>query len=114
MPFANTKHNYGAKIQFAQSKITVKPVDKKTKQFIQQVCRQFLYLGQAVNSTHLMPISAITSQQANPIEETLEQTMQILDYITSQEEALLTYSASNMLVAVHSDASYLSVPKARR
>jgi hypothetical protein len=37
----------------------------------------------------------------------------LLDYIGTQEEAVLTYNASPMVVAVHSDASYLSEPKAR-
>jgi hypothetical protein len=34
-------------------------------------------------------------------------------YLATQEEAVLTYHASNMKLAVHSDASYLSEPKAR-
>jgi hypothetical protein len=45
-------------------------------------------------------------------EETLQQTKQLLDYIATQEEAVLTYNASEMILAVHSDASYLSEPKA--
>jgi len=43
----------------------------------------------------------------------MEQTLQLLDYIATQEEAVLTYSASDMKLAVHSDASYLSEPQAR-
>ena len=43
----------------------------------------------------------------------MEQTLQLLDYIATQEEAVLTYSASDMQLAVHSDASYLSEPQAR-
>jgi hypothetical protein len=50
---------------------------------------------------------------AQPTTETMAQTNQLLDYIASQEEAVLTYSASEMILAVHSDASYLSEPKAR-
>jgi hypothetical protein len=38
---------------------------------------------------------------------------QFLDYAASQEEAILTYRASDMKLAIHSDASYLSEPKAR-
>ena len=34
-----------------------------------------------------------------------------MDYIVTQEEAIITYSNSNMKLAVHSDASYLSEPK---
>ena len=35
------------------------------------------------------------------------------DYIATQEEEMLTYHTSNMKLAAHSDASYLSEPKAR-
>jgi predicted glutamine amidotransferase len=38
---------------------------------------------------------------------------QLLDYLGTQEEAVLTFNASNMVLAVHSNASYLSKPKAR-
>ena len=41
------------------------------------------------------------------------QTKQLLDYIATQEEAVLTYHASDMKLAAHSDAGYLSEPKAR-
>eukprot|EP00956_Cyclotella_meneghiniana_P003709 scaffold4513_cov37-Cyclotella_meneghiniana.AAC.4 len=43
----------------------------------------------------------------------MKQTKQLLDYIASQEEAVITYNKSSMILAVHSDASYLSEPKAR-
>ena len=43
----------------------------------------------------------------------MNQTNQLLDYVATQEEAVLTYHASNMKLATHSDASYLSEPKAR-
>jgi len=36
-----------------------------------------------------------------------------LDYMASQEEAVLTYKASDMVLTIHSDASYLSEPKDR-
>jgi hypothetical protein len=40
------------------------------------------------------------------------QTLQLLDYLSSQEEAVLSYHARDMVVAVQSNASYLSKPKA--
>ena len=43
----------------------------------------------------------------------MDQTHQLLDYVATQEEAVLTYHASDMKLAAHSDASYLSEPKAR-
>ena len=112
-PYPSAIINYGAKKQYAKQKSTSPPLDKKGKKFIQQVCGKFLFLGRAVDSTLLCPISAIASQSATPTEETMHQTLQLLDYISTQEEAVLTYKASDMKLAVHSDASYLSEPKAR-
>jgi hypothetical protein len=43
----------------------------------------------------------------------MQQTLQFLDYLAMQEDAVLSYHASNMVLAVHSNASYLSEPKAR-
>ena len=52
-------------------------------------------------------------QQANPTEDTMANAKQLIDYLASQEEAVLTYSASEMVLAVHSDAGDLNEPKAR-
>jgi hypothetical protein len=57
-------------------------------------------------------ISAIASQAATPTKDTMEQTLQLLDYIATQEEAVFTYRASNMKLAMHSNASYLDEPQA--
>ncbi len=38
---------------------------------------------------------------------------QLLDYCTSQEEAIITYNASKMVLAVHSDAGNANEKKAR-
>jgi hypothetical protein len=112
-PYPCATIKYGAKKQYAPQESTAPLLDAKGKKFIQQVCGKFLYLGRAVDSTLLCPISAIASQSAHPTEDTLRHTMQFLDYVASQEEAILTYNASNMILAVHSDASYHSEPKAR-
>jgi hypothetical protein len=43
----------------------------------------------------------------------MEKVKQFLDYASTQEDAVITYKASDMVLAIHSDASYLSKPKAR-
>ena len=55
----------------------------------------------------------MASQQSNATEQTKAKAKQLLDFIASQEEPVLTYRASDMILAAHSDASYLSEPKAR-
>jgi hypothetical protein len=112
-PFRCAPIKYGSKKQYAKQESKAPLLDKKGKKFVQQVCGKLLFLGRAVDPTLLCPISAIAAQAAAPTTDTLEQTIQLLDYLASQEEAVLTYHASAMKLAAHSDASYLSEPKAR-
>ena len=112
-PYPSAPINYGAKKQYATQESSAPALPPKDKKFIQQVCGKFLFLGRAVDSTLLCPISAIASQSANPTEDTMKQTHQLLNYLATQEEAIITYNASEMVLAVHSDASYLCEPKAR-
>ena len=112
-PFPSANIDYGAKCQYAKRESQSPPLDKKGKKFIQQVCGKFLFLGRAVDATLLCLISAIAFQSANPTEETMQQTQQLLDYLASQDEAVLAYHTSDIKLAAHSDASYLSKPTAR-
>ena len=42
----------------------------------------------------------------------MQQTLQLLNYLATQEDGVLSYHTSDMVLAVHSSASYLSEPKA--
>jgi hypothetical protein len=72
-----------------------------------------MYLARAVDPTIVTALSVIASQQASPTERRLKHTKQLLDYLASQEEAIITYRASPMILAAHSDAGYLNEPQAR-
>ena len=73
----------------------------------------FLYLAQAVDSMMLTMLSALASKQAAPTEKTMQKCLQFLDYTESQEVAIVAYRTSDMRLAIHSIALYLSEPKAR-
>jgi hypothetical protein len=60
----------------------------------------------------LTPLSTLASKQAAPTENTMQDCLQFLDYAASQEDAIITYQASNMKLEIHSNASYLLEPKA--
>ena len=111
-PYPHTPPKYGAKIQYADEQDTAQLLDKEGKRYIQQVCGTFLYLARAVYTTCLTPLSAIASQQSKPTTETMDRAKQFLDYVSTQEEPILTYSASKMILATHSDAGYLNVTNA--
>ena len=104
---------YGAKQQYAKDNDSAPEVSADDKLFVQQVLGTFLYYARAVDSTMLVALSAIASEQAAPTTATMDKVMQFLDYAASQDEAILTYHASDMVLALHSDASYLSESKAR-
>ena len=61
----------------------------------------------------LMALSAIAVDQADPAENTYEKTLYFLDDVATHPDAIITFKKSNMILAIHSDASYLTEPKAR-
>jgi hypothetical protein len=61
----------------------------------------------------LVSLNAIATQQASPTQRTMERVKQLLDYCASQEEAVITYHSSDMILAIHSDAGYVNEAKAR-
>ena len=111
-PYPHTPPEYGTKLQYAKGADYSPLSSKADKQFMQQVTGVFLFYARAVNSTMLTALIAIASEQAEPTENTMKNCNQFLDYAASQEEAILTYTKSDMVLAIHSDASYLSESKA--
>jgi hypothetical protein len=103
---------YGATVQYAKPEDRSRLLSKEEKKYIQQVIGTFLYYGQAVDSTMLTTLSSIASTQAAPTAETLANIKTFLDYAATHQDAIITYRASNMVLVVRSDASYLSEPKA--
>eukprot|EP00804_Cyclotella_cryptica_P009015 CCRYP_003112-RA/>CCRYP_003112-RA protein AED:0.36 eAED:0.36 QI:0/0/0/1/0/0/2/0/161 len=69
--------------------------------FVQQVCGKFFFLGIVIDPTLLCSVSAIALQSASPTQDTLSHTLQLLDYLATQEDAVITYHASNMILAAH-------------
>jgi hypothetical protein len=60
-----------------------------------------------------MPLNDIYTEQTKATEKTQAATNQMLDYLATHPDATIRYHASDMILNIHSDASYLSVSKAR-
>ena len=58
-------------------------------------------------------LGLIATQQASPAANTMRKINQLLDYSATHMDAAVTYWVSNMVLAAHRDASYLSDTKAR-
>ena len=89
------------------------PLSKAGKKYVMQVTGTFLFYARAIDSTMLPALSAIASEQSAPTENTMKKVRQFLDYAASKEEAIIMYNASDMVLSVHFDASYLSERNAR-
>jgi hypothetical protein len=61
----------------------------------------------------LTPLSALAAQQSKPTVNSMQRAQHFLDYAATQEPAVLTYRASDMKLAIHSDAGYLNESNAR-
>jgi hypothetical protein len=61
----------------------------------------------------LPALGTIAATQSNATEKTERATRQLLHYAATHPDATLRFSASDMILHIHSDASYLSEPKAR-
>ena len=69
------------------------------------------FLIRVVNGTILTALSTLEMEQAKPTTTMMQKTKQFLDYASSNSNRTLTYNASNMVLAIKSDTSYLSKPK---
>jgi hypothetical protein len=113
-PYSPNPIKYGKDNQ-APSPLDASPLlDETGKKRVQQIVGSFLFYARAVYPTILMALSEISSQQSAPTENTMtmKRVNQFLDYMWTHPDAIIRYRASDMILSVHSYASYLSAPKA--
>jgi hypothetical protein len=103
---------YGAKTQYATKDETPQLTAQQCLT-IQKVTGSVLYYARAVDPTVLMPLNYISMEQTKATEKTQAATNQLFDYLTTHPEAAIINHASDMILHIHSDASYLSVSNAR-
>ena len=75
---------------------------------VQKIVGTLLYYGRAVDSTLLTTLSAIAARQSNGTQAVTEACHQLLDYVAMHPDAGIRYHACDMILAIHTDASYLS------
>ena len=112
-PHPHTTPTYGATVQYAKPLDDTLPASTEDQKLIRQVVGVLLYYARAVDSTLLVALSSLASAQANPTQHTMTLVRWLLDYVATNSDAILTYRKSDMVLAVHSDASYLSEAAAR-
>ena len=112
-PYEPAPRNYGKQSNQKLDEEESPPVGEDKKKFIQQVLGSFLYYARAVDVTILHALNAIAADQAHPTERTIARVEQFLDYMATNPNAVIRYRASDMILNVHSDASFQTASKAR-
>jgi hypothetical protein len=97
---------YGAKTQYATRDETP-PLTAQQCLTIQKVTGSVLYYARAVDPTFLTPLNDIATEQTKATEKTQASTNQMLDYLAAHTDVKIRYLASDMVLHIHSDASYL-------
>jgi len=67
----------------------------------------FLYYARAVDLTILTAISDIASEQSKQTEKTMKRVEQLFDYMHTNPKLVIRFYASDMILNLYSDASYL-------
>ena len=104
---------YGHPIQETLPHDDSPPLSKQNIMHIQQIVGSFLYYARATDPTIPHALSELATQQSHATEQTLKQCHHFLDYMATHPNARIPYHASDMVLNVHSDASYLSVKNAK-
>jgi hypothetical protein len=103
---------YCANTQYATRDETP-PLTAKQCLNIQKVTGSLLYYTRAVHPPVIMYLNEIVMEQTKDTSKTQVVTDHLLDYLATHHEATIRYHASDMILHIHSDASYLSVSHAR-
>jgi hypothetical protein len=99
---------YGAKTQYATQDETP-PLTAKQCLNIQKVTGSVLYYAIALDPTILMPLNDIATEQTKVNDKTQAETDKLLDVLATYPDATIRYHASDMILHIQSDPSYLSV-----
>jgi hypothetical protein len=87
------------------------PLDAKGIKRIQQIVGSISYYAWAVDMTVLMAMSSMAVEQTTAMTRTMGRCIELLDYLTTNSHVQVHFHPSDMIMNIHSDASYLSKTK---
>ncbi len=112
-PYTPAPKQFGSEAQRPLPPDVSPLLDKKGIKRVQQIVGSILYYARAVDMTVLMVLSTIAIEQTKATEKTMAKCVQLLDYLAYHSDAKVRFYASDMVMNIHSDASYLSEGKAQ-
>ncbi len=107
-PYTPAPKQFGSEAQAPLPPDESPSLDDKGIKLIQQIVGSILYYAHAVDMTVLAALSTIAIKQTKATQKTMNRSIQLLDYLASNQDAKVRFHASDMVMNIHSDASYLS------
>jgi hypothetical protein len=95
-------------MQFVNDETTSPALSNKDIHKLQQLTGTLLYYAMAVDQTLIMTINVLESEQSKATEVTADKVIKLLNYCNTHPEIKIRYHASDMILHIYSDASYLS------
>jgi hypothetical protein len=119
-PDLNIHHIIGTNPSMVQKYNTPMPpiplrflMRRQRSKLVQEIIGTFLFYARAIDNTMLKPLRTLSTQQSQPTEMTMNAIIKFLNYTATHPNAKLKYTASDMILWIDSDASYLAESKAR-
>jgi hypothetical protein len=104
---------YGAKTQYVEDENNSPALSAKDVNKLQQLTGTLLYYDRAVDTTLIITINVLASAQTRATSDTADKVIKLLKYCTTHPETKIRYHASDMILYIHSDASYISEREAK-
>jgi hypothetical protein len=112
-PYPAPTITYGKASQEATPHDTSPLLPEPKKKRVMQIVGSFLYYGRAVDITILKALNSLARQQSTPTQATAARADHLLDYLHTHPDAVIRFYPSDMILQIHSDASYINEPEAR-
>jgi hypothetical protein len=112
-PYSPEPKKYGLDAQSPLSLDTTCKLSNAKISQVQKIVGSILCYARAVDMMVLMALSTIASEHTTGTKCTMETASQLLDCLASHRNATIHFRASNMIMNIHSNMSYLTEPKSR-
>ena len=89
------------------------PLPESQIKYIERVVGKLLYYALVIDNTMLHALNDIATSKSNATTTTTNAVQYLLDYAYLNPNAVIKYSASDMILRSDSDAAYLVAPEAR-
>jgi hypothetical protein len=111
-PYTPAPKQFGSEAQSSLPPDSLPKLNKAGIKKVQKIIGSILYYARAVDMTVLTALSTFAAEQTIATERTLAKCTQMLDYLAHNVTAKVRFHASDMIMNIHSDASYPSESKA--